>query len=327
MKFIYLNAADMAASITMDDAIQSNKEALLAYAENEADIPMRMTVPVDDYEGAALFMPGLMKPTDALGVKIVSVYENNPAMGLDAVPATMILLDAETGYLKGIMDGTTLTRIRTGALAGAATDLLAKKDAKTFLLIGTGGQAESQLEAILTVRSIEEVFVYSRNQDKRKDFAKKMQEKFSTVRITAVDDLERAVRAADIITTVTTTNYPVLEADWVQEGTHINGMGSYATDMQELPADLYTKADLVYVDTYDAVAESGDFKTPMNQGTFGMDVLTGMLGKMIAEEKPGRENDEQITIFKSTGNAVFDVAVADEIYNAAIEKNIGTWIE
>lgn len=327
MKLLYLNGQEMEQSIAMDDAIQATKEALLAYAQNEADVPLRAAIPVIEHNGAALFMPGYVDTTDALGIKIVSVYENNPQQGLEAVPATMLLLDSSTGYLKALMDGTTLTRVRTGALAGAATDVLSRADASHFLLIGCGGQAEAQLDAVLAVRPITKVTVASRTVEKTEAFAKQMREKYPDVSITATDDVEAAAKEADIITCVTTSETPVIQGDWIKPGTHINGMGSYTKAMQEIATDVFQKANRVYVDTYDAVGEAGDFQTPFGEGAFSMDKVDGMLGQVLSDDKPGRASDDEITIFKSTGNAVFDVVVAEEIYTAALDDNRGQWIK
>ena len=160
------------------DAIQADKEALALYSKNEAVIPLRINIDVPKEEGQSLYMPGYAPGASALGIKIISVYPKNLDRGLPSVPATMVLINEKTGEVCAIMDGTHLTRIRTGAVSGAATELLARKDAKIFALFGTGGQAESQLEAVLEVRDIQEVRIFGRNKERAQDFAQRMTEKF-----------------------------------------------------------------------------------------------------------------------------------------------------
>ena len=168
MKITILNAQQMSAVFTMKDAIQADKDALQLYSEGKSIIPLRANLDIKKYNGQTLYMYGYAEPAKASGVKIVSVYPDNIEKGLTSVPATMILVNCETGEVNCMMDGTHLTRIRTGAVAGAATDILARKDSKVFALFGTGGQAESQLEAVLNVRRIELVKVFDINKEDAK---------------------------------------------------------------------------------------------------------------------------------------------------------------
>ena len=169
----------MAKVFTMAEAVQAAKDALALYSAGDTDIPLRANLPVPAYNGSALYMYGYAPGASALGVKIVSVYPDNPKRGLPSVPATMVLMDDSTGAVCSVMDGTYLTRVRTGAVAGAATDLLARRDSRVFALFGAGGQAEGQLEAVLTVRDIELAKVYCRTFEKAEAFARAMSEKFS----------------------------------------------------------------------------------------------------------------------------------------------------
>src|SRR5690554_1711216 len=179
MKIIVLREEEMKEVFTMEDAIQADKDALALYSKGETNIPLRINIDVPKEGGQSLYMPGYAAGANALGVKIISVYPKNVDKGLPSVPATMVLINEETGEVNAIMDGTYLTRIRTGAVSGAATDLLARQDAKVFALFGTGGQAEGQLEAVLAVRDIEEVRIFGRNKERAQNFADRMVEKFS----------------------------------------------------------------------------------------------------------------------------------------------------
>lgn len=326
MDIVVLREEDMKNIFTMAEAIQADKDALEIYSKNGADIPLRVNINVPESEGQSLYMPGYAAETNALGVKIVSVYPKNIEKGLTSVPATMVLVNNETGEVCSLMDGTFLTRIRTGAVAGAATDILARKDSKIFALFGTGGQAESQLEAVLNVRDIELVKVYDLSEERRNDFVERMTEDFGekfSVKIVAANSSDEAIADADIITVVTTSKKPVFNGQLVKKGAHVNGVGSYTPDMQEIDEHIVCNSK-VYVDTKNGVfSESGDLIVPVNKGTYSFDKVTGELGEVILNKVKGRESDDEITFFKTVGSSVLDVVTARRIYEKALENKIG----
>lgn len=331
MKIVVLNEIDMRKVFTMKEAVQADKDALELYSKGESNIPLRANLDVSEYEGQSLYMYGYAAPAHALGVKIVSVYPKNIEKGLTSVPATMVLVNCETGEVCAMMDGTFLTRIRTGAVSGAATDVLARRDSKVFALFGTGGQAETQLEAVLSVRPIELVKVYDLSRERAQTFADKMNtlfgEKYS-VKIVAVETSDEAVKDADIITTVTTAKRAVFNGRLVKKGAHINGVGSYTPEMSEVDEYIVTTVGKVYVDTRDgALNESGDLIQPIQKGTFSADRVTGELGEVIFGKVPGRESDDEITFFETTGSAVLDIVTAQRIYECAVAQGIGSTIE
>lgn len=330
MDILLLRAEDMKSVFDMKDAIQADKDALKIYSNKGANIPLRVNINVQESEGQSLYMPGYAADADALGVKIVSVFPNNIEKGLTSVPATMVLVNNETGEVCSLMDGTFLTRIRTGAVSGAATDILARNDSKIFALFGTGGQAEMQLEAVLNVRDISIVKVYDISKERREIFTKAMTEKFGekfSVKITAVDSSEEAIEDADIITVVTTSKKPVFNGALVKKGAHVNGVGSYTPEMQEVDEHIVCNAK-VYVDTKNgAFNESGDLIIPVNKGVFTYDKVIGELGEVILNIAPGRENDDEITFFKTVGSGVLDVVTAKRIYEKALEKRCGEIIK
>lgn len=330
MQIIVLNQNEMKKVFHMKDAILADKDALELYSLGKADIPLRHNLDVKKYQGQSLYMPGYVPDVNALGVKIVSVFPNNIEKGLTSVPATMVLVNSETGEVCGLMDGTYLTRLRTGAVSGAATDILARKDSKVFALFGTGGQAESQLEAVLNVRPIELVKVYDISKERTDDFVKRMTEQFGEtfqVRIVAAGSSEEAVEDADIITCVTTSLSPVFDGRLVKKGCHINGVGSYTPEMNEIDGYIISHADKVYVDTRDGVLnESGDLILPIKEGILDESKVKE-LGEVIAKKACGRSCDEEITVFKTTGSAVLDVVTAQRIYEAAVKRKAGDKIE
>lgn len=317
MQITMLNEKAIRAVYTMKDAIADCKEAAKLYSAGQCSIPLRTNLNIPEHNGQSLYMYGYVPAVHALGVKIVSVYPDNIKKGLNSVPATMVLLDATTGTVSCLLDGTVLTRFRTGAIVGAATDILARKDSTVFALFGTGGQAMSQLEAVLTVRPIKYVKVYDVDFARAKEFAYQAEEIFGKqydVEIRAVNATDEAVQNADIITAVTTATHAVFPGELVKTGAHINGVGSYRPDMAEIDEYIVSHAK-VYVDTRNGVLqESGDLLQPIQKGLFSANRIIGEIGDVLNDKAVGRENDTELTFFETTGSAVFDLVTAQRIY-------------
>ncbi len=315
---------------TMKEAIEAVKEALGIYSARKSVVPLRVNMDIPKEQGQCLFMPAYVDELKVIGLKIVAVFPKNIERGKPAVPAQMILVDGKTGETSAIINGTYLTRLRTGALQGVATDILAREDAKIAVLFGTGGQARTQLEAMISVRNLEEIRVIGTNFKRAQLFAKAMQEEFSqaNTRIIAFEDGNQAIKDADIITTVTTSKTPVFDGGLIKKGVHINGIGSYMPEMQEISETVVRQADKIFFDTEEGVlAEAGDIIVPMKNGLVARDDFTGELGEVILGQVKGRETKQEITFFKSVGSAVFDVVIAQKIYTKALELNIGQRIE
>lgn len=330
MKVLMLTAEEVSRSMSVRDVIEADKSAMGYYASKKTDIPLRTNLDVKKSEGQALFMPGLIEGEDALGVKIIAVYPKNADKGMPSVPATMVMMDAKTGFVKAIMDGTELTRMRTGGLSGAATDLLAKKDAEVFVLIGTGGQAKSQLESVLAVRPIQKAYIFNRKQEKADAFVESVKEDMKAygAELIGISDLAPVIPEADIITAVTTATSPVFDGNLVKPGCHINGVGAYTPDMIELPPEIVARADKVYLDTIDGVMhEAGDLMKPVQDGLVSREKVEHEIGEVVLGTLKGRKNDDEITLFKSTGSAVFDIVVGEKVYQMAKEKGIGREIQ
>lgn len=326
---IILSKEDIKKVFSMSEAIESVKEAFSIYSEGKSVVPLRTNIDIPKYDGQSLFMPGYVPNLDSVGIKIVSVFPRNVEKGIPSVPAQMILLDGTTGEVACIMDGTYLTQLRTGAASGAATDLLAAEDAKIAAIFGAGGQAMRQLEALLAVRKLQLVKVFALGDEAKKfvDSAK-VELKQYDVEIVAAESAEEAVRDADIITAVTTSKKPVFPGNIVKKGAHINGVGSYTREMQELDEYIIKEADKIFVDSKAAVlAEAGDFIKPMEKGIIKEDRITGELGQIVIGEVKGREKQEQITLFKTVGIAVQDVVTASKIYKKALQEGIGKVVQ
>lgn len=325
---LILSKKDIIESFSMREAIEACQEALKLYSEGNAIVPLRTNIPVDKQKGQSLYMPAYVSDKqDSLGVKIVSVYPENINKGIPSVPATMVVLDAETGVVSAMLDGTYLTQLRTGAVQGAATELMSRKDAKIGALIGTGGQAEGQLSAMLTARELSEVRIFDIDWNRAQAFAEEMTAIYNVPMI-PTKEVKDCVSGADVITTVTTSKVPTFSAEWIKKGAHINGVGAYTPEMCEVPVEIIKEADSIIFDTMDGVLqEAGDFMTPLANNEVTRSDYKGELGELVLGKVTGRTNDEDITIFKTVGSAVLDVYVANQIVEAAKSKNIGQTFE
>ncbi|HWP79010.1 MAG TPA: hypothetical protein VN446_00055 [Candidatus Acidoferrum sp.] len=314
---LYLTKEDMIKVFSMADAFDAMAKAFAMYSSGEADVPLRTGIGTKKVKGDALFMPALAG--DALGVKIVSVFPGNAALGKPATPATMVVMDASTGEVVCLMDGTYLTQIRTAAGAGLAIKLLANKGAKTGALLGLGGQAHCQLLAMLEgAPTLTEVRVFDIDPARREAFAKEHEE---LVAIRPAATADEAVEGADVVTTVTTAKKPVFKAESVKKGAHVGGIGSFTPEMQEMPEALVTGCDLLVFDTADGVmSEAGDILTPKNKGLFAGRSLDVEMGHVVMG-KYRRESQDWVTVYKAVGSGVMDVVAAAAIYERA--KAIG----
>lgn len=327
---LLLNKNDIKKVFNMENAIDAAKEALSIFSQGKSVVPLRTNIDVPKFEGQSLFMPAYVEELDSVGIKIVSVFPKNIEKDIPSVPAKMILLDGKTGDVICIMDGTYLTQLRTGATSGAATDVLAKKDAKQGTLFGTGGQAASQLEAMLTVRNLDTVKVFDIDKKRAQDFVQKINSdlKHFSTKIVAAENADDAVKNADIITTVTTSRKAVFNGKLVKKGTHINAVGAYTPVMQELDEYIVQNADKIYMDSKGAVlSESGDFIIPIEKGLIDESKVNGELGEVISKKIEGRTSNYEITIYETVGIAVMDVVTAYKIYEKALKAKIGTNID
>jgi ornithine cyclodeaminase len=261
---------------------------------------------------------------EALAVKIVSLFPQNPPRGLAYIQAAVLVLEPESGRALAILEGSSLTAIRTGAAGGAAIDLLARKESKIVAIFGAGVQGRTQLEAACSVRKIETAWVYDSDADRAAAFVAEVSGKFpfpSDLRVAA--NPRQATSTADIVCTATTSLTPVYSDGDLKPGVHITAVGSYTPDMQETPAETVKRARVV-VDSRSAVlAESGDLLQPIRAGLFGEDHIHADLGEIILGKKTGRQSAEEITYFKSVGIAVQDAMAAQLAVDSARKMSLG----
>jgi ornithine cyclodeaminase len=311
--------------LPMNDAITSVAIALKAYSAGEAVSPIRTALPVKAGEGTALFMPSSVESESSLGIKFVSVFPKNKEIGKETIYGVMVLADVLTGEPLAILEASFLTVLRTGTASGLATKYLAKENASVLGVIGTGRQARGLIDAVLAISPITTIYLYNRNSQKAEQLAKEITS-FSKkdVEVIVADSAKETVTDAEVLITATNSNEPVLSEDWVMEGPHINAIGSFRPSMQEIPTGLIKKASKVVVESREAaLEETGDLLIPIQAGFFSSESIYAEMGELVANQKVGRQNENEITIFKSVGLATMDVVVAKEIYDRALSAGIG----
>jgi ornithine cyclodeaminase len=313
----------------MADAILAVKQAYIQLSAGQAIVPLRTPVPVAKRGGVTLIMPAYLAASDALGAKIVSVFPGNLEIGLPTIHAVVIVVDAATGRPVAMMDGTYLTALRTGAASGVATDLLARSDAHVAAIFGAGAQARTQLEAVCAVRPIERVWVYDRVPHAAAAYVEEMKRRGKPIPadIAVAESPAQAVRQADVVCTATTSTTPVFDDADLKPGVHVNAIGAYTPEMQEIPARTVARARVVVDSRSASLAEAGDLIIPLKQGLITKASIHGEIGEVAAGQIPGRLSDQEVTLFKSVGLAVQDVAVAQLILRRAGERGLGIEVD
>lgn len=322
-KILCLSAKDVRQVLTMQDCIETMGDAFAQLANGGAVVPLRSTLTLPGENGGALFMPVYLPNIRKVGLKAVTVHQDNPTKGLPMVQAMVMVFAASTGAPLAVMDGEVITAMRTGAVSGLATKLLARENAKIVAIIGAGVQGETQLEAVCTVREINKAYVFDRNTERREFFVKKMREKLG-IEITAAGSMD-VLREADVICTATTSRMPVFKDTELGAGVHINSVGSYRADMCEIPPATILRGKIVVDQMAACLSEAGDILQPIEQGLISQDHIYGELGEIVTGMKSARQTESELTVFKSVGLAVQDLATADLVLTKA--KRLGLGVE
>ena len=312
--------------LRMDDCIDSLRHAHVAFSVGETVMPLRLVTRLRE-AGVLALMPAWLDEGPTLGVKCITNFPENPARGVPAIGATVLLLDAQTGTTKAIMDGTHITAVRTAAASAIATDLLARRDASRLTLVGAGVQAASHLEAMTAVRKLRSVHVASRTLDSAERFVREHAPHHDDVDFVAVESPDEAVQDADIICAVSASPEPVFRPSSVAPGTHINGVGSHTPNTREIPGETMRDARVVVDSREASLRECGDCMIPISEGLFGHDHVADELGEVLAGTKPGRTSDDQVTVYQSCGIAVQDVVTARLVYERALEAGVGVDVD
>lgn len=326
---LVLNRRQVRELVPMPDAIDLMKAAFAELSAGRTVSPLRTVISLPEKEADALFMPAYVPAMDALGLKSVNVFRQNAGKGIPVIHAIVMLVDTETGEPRAIMDGTYLTALRTGAVSGAAADLLARPDSRVLVAIGAGAQGVTQIAAICAVRPIERVIGVDVSEAALERLRDTLNRDWPEIarRLETTTDSVASVRQADIICAATTSRTPVFRDEDVKPGTHVSGVGAYTPEMQELPAETVARANVV-VDAVDAaLSEGGDLIIPLEAGIVSRDHFRKELGMIVNGVAPGRTSNDEITLFKSVGNAVQDMVVARRAVDRARELSIGTFLE
>jgi ornithine cyclodeaminase/alanine dehydrogenase-like protein (mu-crystallin family) len=322
-----LTARDVQELVPMSTAIDLMKRVFSDLSAGRTTSPLRTPIEVPDAGGVSLFMPAFVPTVDGLGIKIVSVFPNNHTRGKPTIHAIVAVINAETGEPAALLDGTFLTALRTGAGAGAATDLLARTDSRVVTCIGAGAQGLTQAWAVATVRSIDKVYVVDPNDKNRDSFAERLAayDQALASKVEPATDTRSALAASDIVCAATTSSTPVYDHADLKPGTHVNAIGAFQPSMQEIPLETI-RSSYVVLDSVEAVfEETGDFIIPLERGEISRSDFTVELGHVVDGSAPGRTDERQITFFKSVGNAVQDVIVARHAVQEA--KRLGRGVE
>jgi len=349
---LILNAAEVRRALPMREAVEAMKRAFAALSDGRAVVPHRTHLPVARQAGVTLIMPALVDDpaveAQALAVKVVSVFDNNHLQGLARIQAAVLVLDPATGRPAALLEGATLTAIRTAAASGAATDFLARKHSSKLALFGAGVEARTHLEAMCAVRSIVEVRIYSRTPDKVATLISELEARErgaaagdtrpasgaakhsgqgKSPRLIMARTPREALTGADIVCATTTSKSPVFDDADLSHGVHINAVGSYTRDAREVPPETVRRARVVVDSREAAWQEAGDLIQPLEAGLINREHIHADFGELVLGRKPGRTDERQITLFKSVGLAVQDAVAARCALDNARRFNLGREVE
>jgi ornithine cyclodeaminase/alanine dehydrogenase-like protein (mu-crystallin family) len=316
---------DLRQAVKMTDAIELMRGAFAELSSGAAVTPQRIVMEMHWDKSRSIIMPAYLPGKKRYSVKIVTLAGNNSTKGLPFIQGLLLLFDSDTGTPLALMDASYITALRTGAASGLATKHLAREDARTAMIFGAGTQARTQLEGIAEARKLERVLVFSLNKSDAEQFSKEMSPKLD-LEIVPVDSRAK-ISEADIVSTATTSEVPVFEHADLKPGVHINGIGSYKATTRELPSETIKHATIVVDSRTAALAEAGDIIIPINEGIITANDIHAELGEIILGTKPSRTSENEITFFKSVGNAAQDLAIAERVFDVSIRLNLGENIE
>ncbi len=317
-----IKQSDIKKIFKIKDAIIAVEEAFKLYGEGKVQLPPKIYLTFK--KGDLRSMPAYIPKLGMAGIKNVNVHPKNKK--IPTVMATITLIDPETGFPVAIMDGTYITKLRTGAAGAVAAKYLSRKNSKTAAFIGAGEQAQAQLEGLMIIKpSINIIYVYDLNQNKAKKFCQKYSKKYN-LKAFPVNLIQKAIENADIIEACTSSSTPIIKSKFIREGTHINAIGADAPGKQELESAILKKSKII-IDNWEQASHSGEINVPLSEGIITKNNIYAEIGEIIADKKKGRENPEEITIFDSTGLAIQDLACAIIIYkkltnNQKLEKEL-----
>jgi ornithine cyclodeaminase/alanine dehydrogenase-like protein (mu-crystallin family) len=326
MKILILDSREVRELLPMPECIELMADSLAALARGEVFQPLRTIARPPEARGLLGLMPAYRSGEHgAFGLKAICVFPGNSAQGKDTHQGAVMLFSRETGELLALMNASEITAIRTAAVSAVATRLLAREDAEQLAIIGAGVQARTHLTALACVRPIKHVRVACRNIEQAQRLAVEMQPKFSFP-IEPVRTNEEAVRGADLIVTATSSLEPVINKDWISPGAHVNAIGTHSPNSREVDSGTMGVARIFVDRRESAINESGDYLLAAKEGAVTPESIIAEIGELLIGAKAGRSSESEITLFKSLGLAIEDIACADYLYKKATANNVGTYV-
>ena len=310
---LFINKEKIASLLPMNECIDVMEKMFLSLAAGECLQPLRNIMRLPGGHGVLGMMPGHAGKLGVMGIKVITVFHANSEVNLPSHQGIVMLFDAKHGQPLMLFDALEITAIRTAAASGVATKLLSVKDASTLAIIGSGEQAKRHIESMMLVRKIKQLNIWSRKEENTKKLAEQAREQYQ-IPVNLFENAKEAVETADIICTVTASKEPVVKGEWIAAGTHINAVGSSTPMARELDTDAIVRSKL-FADRYESIFnEAGDFLVPKKEGAVTDDHVKAEIGEVLSGLKKGRENNEEITVFKSLGIAAEDIFSAYHIY-------------
>ncbi|TYB32246.1 MAG: ornithine cyclodeaminase family protein [Candidatus Mcinerneyibacterium aminivorans] len=319
-----IKRSEIAKNFTMAEAIDSMADAFASLSSGDCYVPKRYIINSQDEKLTFLLKPAFVNNRDKASIKILT-QKNQNINGIPTILGVVLLIDNVTGEILSLMDGEIITALRTGAASGLATKYLSRKDSTKMALFGCGTQGKTQLKAVNEVRNLEKIWIFDKSKEAAELFAREMSESVNAD-IEIADNLS-VLKDVDIICTATNSESPLFYKKHIKKGTHINAIGSYKPEMQELDPELI-KSSLVYFDDKkNCLGESGDFKDITDESRMNNEFIIGEIGECVLKEIEGRTSSDEITIFKSVGTAIQDLIVANIIYDKSLIHNFGKEIK
>jgi len=320
-----IGAADIRRLLPMRECIDVMERAMRAASSGELLVPLRTIMPLVDDSAHFALMPGSAIEPPVYGAKIVSLHDANAARGLPVIQGFVCLFDHASGTPLAILEGATITAIRTAAASGLATRLLARPDARSHGVLGTGVQASTHIDAVACARSLDTVVIWGRDHGKAQALADEQADR-TGLTIRATRDAAEAA-ACDIVSTVTASREPILFGDWVRPGSHVNLVGSHSPDSREADSELIARAQ-IYTDALDSLlTEGGDIVIPVREGRIDTKDIRGEIGDVLLGRLRGRGGDAEITLYKSHGIVAQDLLAAHHVYARAQQQGAGTTVD
>jgi alanine dehydrogenase len=322
---LILSESQVQGLIDLDELIAALEQAHVQYSTGKAVMPVRLVVPLPQINGRITSMPGFLNADKALGMKVVTYFQENPKRNLPAILGTILLFSAETGKIIAVMDGSYITAIRTACASAMASKVLSHPTASVLGVLGAGVQAKAHIRALCRVRKLHHIKIYSPSGTSATNVKQELESQIGIV-IEVAKSAEETVRGCDLIVTATTAKDPIVTAEWLKPGAHINAVGSHRPDLRELDGATLARSK-VFVDSRAAImAECGDILLALEEKSITPDHVQTEIGEVLARTKPGRSKADEVTLYKSVGIAIQDVATAHLVYHKALAKNVGTHV-